>query len=126
MEAYLSHLDDDSIHVTFNGSMFDVPFIKNRCAYYRMNPHRICSILIYCICKKSVEKILLPNCQLQTIEKKSLNWKKRWCLQASTFRDIIKHILDWKEYRPIVPNYRTQQTWQDIVSWPAFWWKCMI
>ena len=29
LAAYLSHLDEDSVHVTFNGKTFDVPFIKN-------------------------------------------------------------------------------------------------
>ena len=37
LEAYLSHLDEDSVHVTFNGKSFDVPFINNRCIYNRIN-----------------------------------------------------------------------------------------
>ena len=37
LDAYLSHLDEDSVHVTFNGKSFDVPFIKNRCTYNRIS-----------------------------------------------------------------------------------------
>lgn len=91
LEAYLSHLDDDSIHVTFNGSMFDVPFIKNRCSYYRMNPQLDLPHLDLLYFARNLWKNTLPNCQLQTIEKKSLELKEKMTFQASTFRDIIKH-----------------------------------
>ena len=37
IDAYLSHLDGDSVHVTFNGKTFDIPFIKNRCVYNRID-----------------------------------------------------------------------------------------
>ena len=30
IEAYLSHIDEASVHVTYNGASFDIPFIKNR------------------------------------------------------------------------------------------------
>lgn len=37
IEAYMSHLDEDSVHVTFNGKSFDVPYIRNRCLSNRIN-----------------------------------------------------------------------------------------
>ena len=69
LEAYISHLDEDSVHVTFNGAMFDVPFIKNRCRYYRMNPNLDLPHLDLLYFARNLWKNTLPNCQLQTIEK---------------------------------------------------------
>ena len=80
IEAYLSHLDDDSVHVTFNGKSFDVPFIKNRCLYNRINAN-----------------LDLPHLDLMYFAKNL--WKDDSALKgkgmfpANTFRIII--ILTW-------------------------------
>ena len=37
IEGYLSHIDEASVHVTYNGAKFDIPFIKNRARLYRID-----------------------------------------------------------------------------------------
>lgn len=69
IEAYLSHLDEDSVHVTFNGKTFDVPFIKNRCRYVGIDYNLDLPHLDLMYFAKNLWKDTLPNCQLQTIER---------------------------------------------------------
>ncbi|MGL6299074.1 MAG: ribonuclease H-like domain-containing protein, partial [Methanobacteriaceae archaeon] len=71
LDSFISHLDDDSVFVTYNGASFDVPFIRNRASYYKMNdkvdklniPH---FDLLYDTRRLWRDK--LPNCKLTTIE----------------------------------------------------------
>ncbi|MGL4670587.1 MAG: ribonuclease H-like domain-containing protein [Methanobacteriaceae archaeon] len=71
LDSFISHLDDDSVFVTYNGASFDVPFIRNRSSYYKMTdrldkfniPHY--DLIHY---TRRLWKDKLPNCKLTTIE----------------------------------------------------------
>ena len=76
IDAYLSHLDEDSVHVTFNGKTFDVPFIKNRCIYNRISGDLDLPHLDLMYFAKNLWGDELPNCQLQTIEKELFGIKR--------------------------------------------------
>ena len=72
LKAYFSHLDENSVHVTFNGKTFDVPFIKNRLNYHRVNTNFNLAHIDLMYYAKYLWADDLPNCQLQTIEKYKL------------------------------------------------------
>jgi uncharacterized protein YprB with RNaseH-like and TPR domain len=76
ISEFLKHLNSDSVFVTFNGKSFDVPYIKNRAAYYRIDyPYKLINYdLMYYA--RNLWKDTLPNCQLQTIEREIFNIKR--------------------------------------------------
>ncbi len=118
LEAYLSHLDEDSVHVTFNGAMFDVPFIKNRCNYYRMNPNLDLPHLDLLNFARNLWKDSLPNCQLQTIEKEIFGIERDEDVPGQYIPGYYQTYLSEKNIGPIVPIIEHNR--QDIVSLASF------
>ncbi len=118
LEAYLSHLDEDSVHVTFNGSMFDVPFIKNRCSYYRMNPHLDLPHLDLLYFARNLWKDSLPNCQLQTIEKEIFGIERKDDVPCQYIPGYYQTYLTERNIGPIAPIIEHNR--QDIVSLAGF------
>ena len=88
LAAYLSHLDENSVHVTFNGKSFDVPFIKNRCAYNRIDANLDLPHLDLMHFAKNLWKEELPNCKLQTIEREFFGIKRKDDVRDNIFQDI--------------------------------------
>ena len=118
LEAYLSHLDEDSIHVTFNGAMFDVPFIRNRCSYYRLNPNLDLPHLDLLNFARNLWKDSLPNCQLQTIEKEIFGIERKGDVPGQYIPGYYQTYLSEKNIGPIVPIIEHNR--QDIVSLASF------
>lgn len=90
--AYLSHLDDDSIHVTFNGKSFDVPFINNRCIYNRINANLDLPHLDLMHFAKNLWREELPNCKLQTIEKEFFGIERQDDVE-SIYSGLLRYLL---------------------------------
>lgn len=118
IDAYLSHLDEDSVHVTFNGKTFDVPFIKNRCIYNRIdaNLDRVHLDLMYFA--KSMWGEKLPNCQLQTIEQEMFGIKRVGDVPGQYIPGYYDTYLDKNNIGPVVPII--EHNAQDIISLASF------
>ena len=118
IDAYLSHLDEDSVHVTFNGKTFDVPFIKNRCIYNRIdaNLDRVHLDLMYFA--KSLWGEKLPNCQLQTIEQEMFGIKRVGDVPGQYIPGYYDTYLDKNNIGPVVPII--EHNAQDIISLASF------
>lgn len=115
--AYLSHLDDDSIHVTFNGKSFDVPFINNRCIYNRINanldlPHLD---LMHFAKIYGVRNCLIAN--FKQLKKNSLALKDKMTL-SQYIPGYYDTYLSENNIGPVVPIIEHNR--QDIVSLAAF------
>ncbi|MDO5849200.1 MAG: ribonuclease H-like domain-containing protein [Methanobrevibacter sp.] len=119
LEAYKSHLDEYSAHVTFNGKYFDVPFIRNRLNYYRLSddelniPHF--DLLYYA---RQLWKNKLPNCQLQTIEKHVFGIERTGDVPGQHIPDYYNTYLKENNIGPLVPIVEHNR--QDIVSLASF------
>lgn len=118
IEAYLSHLDEDSVHVTFNGKTFDVPFIKNRCLYNRIDADLDLPHLDLMYFAKNLWKDRLPNCQLQTIEKELFGIEREGDVPGQHIPNYYNTYLDEGNIGPIVPIIEHNR--QDIVSLASF------
>lgn len=118
IEAYLSHLDEDSVHVTFNGKSFDVPFIKNRCRYNRLDADLDLPHLDLMYFAKNLWKDDLPNCQLQTIERELFGIEREGDVPGQYIPNYYNTYLSERNIGPIVPIIEHNR--QDIVSLASF------
>lgn len=118
IEAYLSHLDEDSVHVTFNGKSFDVPFIKNRCLYNRLDVDLDLPHLDLMYFAKNLWKDDLPNCQLQTIERELFGIEREGDVPGQYIPNYYNTYLSERNIGPIVPIIEHNR--QDIVSLASF------
>ena len=118
IEGYLSHLDEDSVHVTFNGKSFDVPFIRNRCLSNGMRVNMDLPHLDLMYFAKNLWSNQLPNCQLQTIEKEFFGLEREGDVPGQYIPDYYNTYLDERNIGPIVPIIEHNR--QDIVSLAYF------
>ena len=116
--AYLSHLDEDSVHVTFNGKSFDVPFIKNRCTYNRIEANLDLPHLDLMHFAKNLWKDELPNCKLQTIESEFFGIERQDDVPGQYIPGYYDTYLSENNIGPIVPIIEHNR--QDIVSLASF------
>lgn len=118
IEAYLSHLDEDSIHVTFNGKSFDVPFIRNRCIYNRIEGNLDLPHLDLMYFAKSLWRDKLPNCQLQTIEREIFGIQRVDDVPGQYIPGYYDAYLLHNNIGPVVPII--EHNCQDIISLASF------
>lgn len=118
IDAYLNHLDEDSVHVTFNGKTFDVPFIKNRCRYNRIEANLDLAHLDLMYFAKNLWGEKLPNCQLQTIEQELFNIKRDEDVPGQYIPGYWDSYLQNNNIGPVVPII--EHNAQDIISLASF------
>ncbi|WP_458454462.1 ribonuclease H-like domain-containing protein [Methanobrevibacter sp.] len=118
IEAYLEHLDEDSVHVTFNGKTFDVPFIKNRCRYNRIEANMDLPHLDLMYFAKNLWGEKLPNCQLQTIEKELFQLERKGDVPGQYIPGYYDTYIEKKNIGPVVPII--EHNCQDIISLASF------
>ena len=118
IDAYLSHLDEDSVHVTFNGKSFDVPFIKNRCRYLGIDHNMDLPHLDLMYFAKNLWRDSLPNCQLQTIEQEIFGIKREGDVPGQYIPGYYDTYLIEDNIGPVVPII--EHNCQDIVSLAFF------
>ena len=118
IDEYLSDLDEDSVHVTFNGKTFDVPFIKNRCMYNRIDADLDLAHLDLMYFAKNLWSDELPNCQLQTIERELFGIEREGDVPGQYIPGYYDTYLDEDNIGPVVPII--EHNVQDIISLASF------
>ena len=118
IDAYLSHLDEDSVHVTFNGKTFDVPYIKNRCIYNRIDADLDLAHLDLMYFAKNLWGEKLPNCQLQTIERELFDIERIDDVPGQFIPGYYDTYLENDNVGPVVPII--EHNAQDIISLASF------
>ena len=118
IDAYLSHLDEDSVHVTFNGKTFDVPYIKNRCIYNRIDADLDLAHLDLMYFAKNLWGEKLPNCQLQTIERELFDIERIDDVPGQFIPGYYDTYLENNNIGPVVPII--EHNAQDIISLASF------
>lgn len=118
IDAYLSHLDEDSVHVTFNGKSFDVPFIKNRCAYNGIDANLDLPHIDLMYFAKNLWRDKLSNCQLQTIEQEIFGIQREGDVPGQYIPGYYDTYLSQNNIGPVVPII--EHNCQDIISLASF------
>lgn len=119
IDGYLSHLDDDSVHVTFNGKFFDIPFIRNRADYWGLESGKLdlphFDLLYFA---RYLWRDELPNCRLQTIEKHKFGLEREGDVPGQFIPQYYKTYLERNNLGPLVPIVEHNK--QDIISLASF------
>lgn len=118
IEAYLSHIDEASVHVSYNGAMFDIPFIKNRARLYRINCNLDQTHFDLLYPARNLWKDKLPNCKLTTIEEHIFNIKRDDDVPGAYVPDYYRTYLTTKNIGPLIPIIEHNR--MDIVSLAHF------
>lgn len=118
IEAYLNHLDENSVHVTFNGKTFDVPFIKNRCRDNGISHNMDLPHLDLMYFAKNLWKDKLPNCQLQTIEREMFGIEREGDVPGQYIPGYYDTYIRENNIGPVVPII--EHNCQDIISLASF------
>lgn len=118
LKAYFSHLDEDSVHVTFNGKTFDVPFIRNRLNYHRVNINFNLAHIDLMYYAKYLWANDLPNCQLKTIEKYKFGIERKDDVPGQYIPGYYNTYLETRNIGPMVPIIEHNR--QDIISLADF------
>ena len=122
LESYFSHLDESSVHVTYNGSTFDIPFIKARANYYRMNRDKInlMNLTHFDLIKftRALWKDKLENCKLTTIEKYLDIPRDDDDVNGAYIADYYDTYLKENNIGPLVPILK--HNCRDIISLATF------
>jgi uncharacterized protein YprB with RNaseH-like and TPR domain len=114
LAGFLSHTDGDSVFITYNGKAFDIPFIKERLAYYRMradihNPHF--DMLHF---SRRAWRNRLPDCRLTTVEEFIFGVKREEDVPSA----LVPHFYDMysktKNAGPLIPIVEHNR--QDLVT----------
>ena len=100
--ALISKLEPNSSFITFNGRSFDIPYIKQRLAYYGLNaplenPHF--DILHF---TRRALKHKLPDCRLDTVEK-YIGVKRDINIPGALVPHFYETYLKTKNVGPLVP-----------------------
>ncbi|WP_088538388.1 ribonuclease H-like domain-containing protein [Methanobrevibacter sp. 87.7] len=105
IDAYLSNLDDDSIHVSYNGNSFDIPYIKNRADYFGINynKHINYDLLYY---TRKMYKNKLENCKLPTVESYICGFERFNDVPGQYIPSYYEDYVSRKNIGPLVPIVR--------------------
>lgn len=113
IEAYLSNLDDDSVHVSYNGASFDIPYIRNRADYFSINykKHHNYDLLYYA---RKLYKQRLKNCRLPTVESHICKFERFDDVPGKYIPGYYKTYVETGNIGPLVPIVRHNRL--DITS----------
>ena len=103
LDAFISHLNDDSVFVTFNGRSFDLPFIRSRMRFHGIKekfkkPHL--DLLHF---SRRQWKGQLPNCRLQTLERHLFGVERHGDVPSSMVPEFYLSYLKTGNIGPLVP-----------------------
>jgi hypothetical protein len=114
LTGFLSHIYEDSVFITFNGRTFDVPYIRERLAYYGMRgdlekPH----FDILCFSRRAWKE-RFPDCSLNTLEKYLLGIERKGDVPSALVPDFYETYMRSKNIGPLIPIIKHNK--QDLVT----------
>jgi uncharacterized protein YprB with RNaseH-like and TPR domain len=113
--AALSHLEGDApALVSFNGKTFDIPYIRDRLAYYGTQFPREIPHFDILHCSRRRWKHALPDCRLTTLEKHVLGIERQGDLPSQMVPEFYETYLMTGNPGPLVPIVTHNR--QDVIS----------
>ena len=114
LEAFSSHVEGESVFVTFNGQTFDIPYIRNRMRYFniKQNLDRPHFDLLHFSRRTWSDE--LPNCQLTTIENHLFGIERIDDVPSGLVPAFYKTYIKTQNIGPLVPIIEHNR--QDIIT----------
>lgn len=113
IEAYLSTLDSDSVHVSYNGARFDIPFIRNRADYFNIKYSKHLNYdLLYN--SRYLYRNKLKNCKLQSVESYICKFERLNDVPGQYIPGYYKTYVETGNIGPLIPIIKHNQL--DITS----------
>jgi len=114
LRGFLSQITKNNVFLTFNGRTFDIPYIRERLAYYRMkgdleNPH---FDMLHFSRRAWREK--LPNCRLTTLERYLFGIEREDDVPSALVPEFYETYLRSKNIGPLIPIIEHNQ--QDLIT----------
>jgi uncharacterized protein YprB with RNaseH-like and TPR domain len=114
LTGFLSHIDEDSVFITFNGRTFDVPYIRDRLAYYEMRgdlekPHL--DLLYF---SRRAWKEQFPDFKLNTLEKYLFGIERKDDVPSDLVPEFYETYMRTKNIGPLIPIIEHNK--QDLVT----------
>jgi len=111
---FLSCISKGKVFITFNGSTFDIPYIKQRLVYYGIKgnlekPHF--DILHF---SRRAWKDQLPDCRLNTLEKHLLGIERKNSIPGALVPDFYETYLRTENIGPLIPIIEHNK--QDLIT----------
>lgn len=114
LEGFLSHVDDETIYVSFNGRSFDLPFIKGRANHHGIYTDLTRHHLDLLHFSRRTWGDTLPNCRLQTLENHLFAMKRCEDVPSSQVPAFYKKYLQTGNIGPLIPIVEHNK--QDVIT----------
>lgn len=114
LSNFLSHIDESSMFVTFNGKSFDIPYIRERLTYYGMytelnNPHF--DLLHF---SRRAWKDSVPDCSLTTLETCIFGITRKNDVPSALVPQFYDTYIETQNIGPLIPIIKHNK--QDILT----------
>jgi uncharacterized protein YprB with RNaseH-like and TPR domain len=126
--ALLSQLNERSAFITFNGRTFDIPYINQRAAYYRIKADLMQPNYDLLYFARRAWGRAVPNCRLSTLEKRVMGIERRIDIPGALVPEFYETFLATHNPGPVIPIIEHNKS--DLISlvrlffrlWTE-WWK---
>jgi len=114
LAGFLSRMRENSAFITFNGRNFDIPYIKERLAYYGMKAEfDVPNFDILYFSRRAWRK-KLPNCRLSTLERYLLGVRRENDVPGALVPEFYEAYLRTKNVGPVLPIIEHNK--QDLIT----------
>jgi len=112
--GFLSYISDGGVLISFNGRTFDLPYVKERFAYYRIRadlekPH---FDILYFARRAWRERV--PDCRLNTLEKYLLGVERKDDVPSALVPDFYETYMRTRNVGPLIPIIEHNK--QDLIT----------
>jgi len=114
LASLLSHFNENCAFITFNGRTFDIPYIKERLAYYRMKGDFNRTHFDILPFSRRAWKEKVPNCRLTTLEKHLLGIERKDDVPSALVPEFYETYLRTKNIGPLIPIIEHNK--QDLIA----------
>ncbi len=114
LAGFLSHAGENCAFITFNGRTFDIPYIKERLAYYGMKGNLEKTHFDMLHFSRSAWKEQVPNCKLTTLEKHLLGIERKDDVPSALVPEFYEAYMRTGNAGPLIPIIEHNK--QDLVT----------
>lgn len=123
ISAALAHVDDHTALVTYNGKCFDVPYIAERAAYYRLIANLAIPNFDMLFFARRGYREQLPDCRLSTLEQHLLGIERANDVPSALVPEFYETYLRTGNPGPLVPILEHNR--QDLVTLVKIFFKLL-